>query len=54
MAVEATRPGGTISNIGYHGHGDNVAIPARAGAWAWETKPSVRVFVLAVASAWRA
>jgi threonine dehydrogenase-like Zn-dependent dehydrogenase len=26
-AVEATRPGGTVSNIGYHGHGDTVAIP---------------------------
>jgi isopropanol dehydrogenase (NADP+) len=26
-AVEATKAGGTISNIGYHGHGDYVAIP---------------------------
>jgi threonine dehydrogenase-like Zn-dependent dehydrogenase len=25
--VRATRPGGTISNIGYHGHGDVVPIP---------------------------
>lgn len=25
--VKATRPGGTISNIGYHGHGDFVRIP---------------------------
>jgi threonine dehydrogenase-like Zn-dependent dehydrogenase len=25
--VRATRPGGTISNIGYHGHGDFVQIP---------------------------
>ena len=25
--VRATRPGGTISNIGYHGHGDFVRIP---------------------------
>ncbi len=25
--VKATRPGGTISNIGYHGHGDFVQIP---------------------------
>lgn len=25
--VKATRPGGTISNIGYHGHGDVVPIP---------------------------
>lgn len=25
--VKATRPGGTISNIGYHGHGDYVRIP---------------------------
>ena len=25
--VKATRPGGTISNIGYHGHGDHVRIP---------------------------
>ncbi len=26
-AIRATRPGGTISNIGYHGHGDYVGIP---------------------------
>ena len=25
--MKATRPGGTISNIGYHGHGDVVPIP---------------------------
>jgi isopropanol dehydrogenase (NADP+) len=25
--IEATRPGGTISNVGYHGHGDVVPIP---------------------------
>lgn len=25
--VQATRPGGTISNVGYHGHGDYVPIP---------------------------
>ena len=25
--VKATRPGGTISNVGYHGHGDSVPIP---------------------------
>jgi threonine dehydrogenase-like Zn-dependent dehydrogenase len=25
--VKATRPGGTISNAGYHGHGDTVPIP---------------------------
>lgn len=25
--VKATRPGGTISNIGYHGHGDVVPLP---------------------------
>lgn len=25
--VSATRPGGTISNVGYHGDGDNVPIP---------------------------
>ncbi|MFO0773319.1 MAG: NAD(P)-dependent alcohol dehydrogenase [Nitrospiraceae bacterium] len=25
--VRATRPGGTISNIGYHGHGDYVQLP---------------------------
>lgn len=28
--VEATRPGGTISNVGYHGHGDVVSIPRLA------------------------
>jgi threonine dehydrogenase-like Zn-dependent dehydrogenase len=28
--VEATRPGGTISNVGYHGHGDVVPIPRLA------------------------
>ena len=28
--VEATRPGGTISNIGYHGEGDYVQIPRLA------------------------
>jgi threonine dehydrogenase-like Zn-dependent dehydrogenase len=27
MCVKVTRPGGTISNIGYHGHGDYVPIP---------------------------
>jgi threonine dehydrogenase-like Zn-dependent dehydrogenase len=27
--VKVTRPGGTISNIGYHGHGDSVPIPRR-------------------------
>src|SRR5690606_32039950 len=25
--VRATRPGGTISNIGYHGHGDVIGLP---------------------------
>lgn len=25
--IKATRPGGTISNVGYHGHGDHVRIP---------------------------
>lgn len=25
--VKATRPGGTISNVGYHGHGETVPIP---------------------------
>ncbi len=25
--IGATRPGGTISNVGYHGHGDIVAVP---------------------------
>jgi isopropanol dehydrogenase (NADP+) len=25
--VSVTRPGGTISNVGYHGDGDNVPIP---------------------------
>ena len=25
--IKATRPGGTISNIGYHGHGDFVRLP---------------------------
>ncbi|MGH7617484.1 MAG: zinc-binding dehydrogenase, partial [Gemmatimonadaceae bacterium] len=28
--VKATRPGGTISNVGYHGHGDVVSIPRLA------------------------
>jgi len=28
--VQATRPGGTISNVGYHGHGDYVSIPRLA------------------------
>jgi threonine dehydrogenase-like Zn-dependent dehydrogenase len=28
--VKATRPGGTISNVGYHGHGDFVRIPREA------------------------
>lgn len=26
-AIKATKPGGTISNVGYHGHGDYVGIP---------------------------
>ncbi|QJW94979.1 NAD(P)-dependent alcohol dehydrogenase [Frigoriglobus tundricola] len=25
--VKATRPGGTISNVGYHGHGESVPVP---------------------------
>lgn len=29
-AIEATRPGGTISNVGYHGHGDFLRIPRLA------------------------
>ena len=29
-AVVATRPGGTISNVGYHGHGDFVHLPRLA------------------------
>ena len=28
--VSVTRPGGTISNVGYHGDGDNVPIPRLA------------------------
>jgi threonine dehydrogenase-like Zn-dependent dehydrogenase len=28
--VRVTRPGGTISNVGYHGHGDYVSIPRLA------------------------
>ena len=28
--IKATRPGGTISNVGYHGHGDLVGIPRAA------------------------
>lgn len=28
--VRATRPGGTISNVGYHGHGDSVPLPRDA------------------------
>jgi len=28
--VRVTRPGGTISNVGYHGHGDIVAMPREA------------------------
>jgi len=27
QAIKVTKPGGTISNIGYHGHGDFVQIP---------------------------
>ncbi len=30
MCIKATRPGGTISNIGYHGDGDYVKIPRQA------------------------
>lgn len=30
MCVQVTRPGGTISNVGYHGHGDYVNIPRQA------------------------
>lgn len=30
MCIKATRPGGTISNIGYHGDGDYVQIPRLA------------------------
>lgn len=26
-AISATRPGGTICNVGYHGHGDTIGIP---------------------------
>ncbi len=27
QCVEAVKPGGTVSNVGYHGHGDDVPIP---------------------------
>ncbi len=27
QAVEATKPGGTICNVGYHGHGETIGIP---------------------------
>jgi len=27
QCVEAVKPGGTVSNVGYHGHGDEVPIP---------------------------
>ncbi len=30
QAVEVTKPGGTISNCGYHGHGDYIRIPRLA------------------------
>jgi len=30
MCVQVTRPGGTISNVGYHGEGDTVPIPREA------------------------
>lgn len=30
MCVQVTRPGGTISNVGYHGDGDYVKIPRQA------------------------
>lgn len=30
QAVRVTKPGGTISNVGYHGHGDTVGIPRDA------------------------
>lgn len=30
MCIKATRPGGTISNVGYHGEGDYVKIPRQA------------------------
>lgn len=30
MCIQATRPGGTISNVGYHGDGDYVKIPRQA------------------------
>jgi threonine dehydrogenase-like Zn-dependent dehydrogenase len=30
MCIRATRPGGTISNVGYHGKGDDVKIPRQA------------------------
>ncbi len=30
MCVKATRPGGTVSNIGYHGKGETVGIPREA------------------------
>lgn len=30
MCIQSTRPGGTISNVGYHGDGDYVAIPREA------------------------
>jgi threonine dehydrogenase-like Zn-dependent dehydrogenase len=29
MCIRATRPGGTVSNVGYHGDGDTVDIPRR-------------------------
>jgi threonine dehydrogenase-like Zn-dependent dehydrogenase len=41
-AGKVTKPGGTISNVGYHGKGDFVGIPRLAWASAWRRKLSVR------------
>lgn len=44
-AIKVTKPGGTISNAGYHGKGEYVSIPRLDWAWAWRRKPSAQVCV---------
>lgn len=52
QCVEVTKPGGTISNVGYHASGDSVAIPRVAWGAEWPTRRSAPAFVQEEASAW--
>ncbi|MFD2399013.1 zinc-binding dehydrogenase [Prauserella oleivorans] len=53
-AVKITKPGGTISNIGYFGEGEFVRIPRVEWGWEWRTRRSRRDCAPAAGCGWSA